>query len=67
MCEYAEYECAEGERVDSVEEQYTVWFAINGHWQGLYVEKERWDTLLAGQELTVERTKYGIRQILWEE
>ena len=67
VCEYAEYECDEGERVDSVEEQYTVWFAINGHWQGLYVEKEQWDTLLAGQEVTVERTKYGIRQILWEE
>ena len=67
VCEYAEYECAEGERVDSVEEQYTVWFAINGHWQGLYVEKEQWETLQKGQEVTVERNQYGIRQILWEE
>ena len=65
-CEYQEYECAEGERVDSVEEQYTVWFAINGHWQGLYVEKEQWEALQKGQEITVERNQYSIRKIIFE-
>jgi hypothetical protein len=64
-CKYKAYECAENERVN-VEEQYTVWFAIGDHWQGIYVDKEQWEALSVGQEVTVERNQYGVHKIIYE-
>ena len=65
-CSYDEYVCAENERVDCVEETYTVWFKVGDHWQGCYVEKEHWESLQVGQEIAVEKNQYGIIHVNWD-
>lgn len=63
--ECKEYACAEGERVNSVEYTYTVWFKVGNHGEGRYVDKELWESLQVGQEIQVERTENHIVDVIW--
>lgn len=61
-----EYVCLENERVNNVE--YTYWFSFEFDGRCIYqtTNKDQWENLQVGQEISVEKNQYGIIHVDWD-
>ena len=63
---YPDYVCAENERVHNVEYQYMVRFEGEPSYISHPVDKDTWESLQVGQEISVEKDQYGIIHVDWD-
>ena len=63
---YPDYVCAENERVHNVEYQYLVKFEGEESHISHPVDKDTWESLQIGQEISVEKDQYGIIHVDWD-
>lgn len=63
---YPEYNCSENERVANVEYKYLVNFNFDGRDVAYVVDKEQWESLQVGQEISVEKNQYGVIRVDWD-
>ena len=57
---YPDYVCAENERVHNVKYEYLVRFECEESHISRMVDKDTWESLHVGQEMSVEKNQYGI-------
>ena len=63
---YLDYVCAENERVHNVEYQYLVKFEGEASHISHPVDKDTWESLQVGQEISVQKDQYGIIYVDWD-
>jgi len=63
---YPDYICAENERVHNVEYKYLVKFEGEGSHIYHPVDRDTWESLQVGQEISVEKNQYGIIHVYWD-
>lgn len=63
---YPDYICAENERVHNVEYQYLVKFEGEESNISHPVDKDTWESLQVGQEISVEKNQHGIIHVDWD-
>ena len=63
---YPDYVCAENERVHNVEYEYWVKFECEESYIYHTVDRETWESLQVGQEISVEKNQYGISRVDWD-
>lgn len=63
---YPDYVCAENERVHNVEYEYMVKFECEESHISHPVDRDTWESLQVGQEISVEKNQYGIIHVDWD-
>lgn len=65
--DYEEYVCEENERVTEVKYKYLVVFRVDNREISYIVDKERWESLKVGQEITIETGPHWYLKVLWDD
>jgi hypothetical protein len=63
---YPDYMCEENERVHNVEYTYLVKFTFDGREISYVVDRNKWESLQIGQEISVEKNQYGVIHVDWD-
>lgn len=63
---YPDYVCAENKRVYNVEYEYHVKFECEESYISHTVDRDIWESLQIGQEISVEKNQYGIIHVDWD-
>ena len=63
---YPDYVCAENERVHNVEYEYLVKFECDESHISHTVDRDTWESLQVGQEISVEKNQYGVIHVDWD-